>query len=95
MTEKRLTVILYGCDRNLWRGGPLQIRVSDLFASGGPRAVYAGKTEESTLELRLRCRSMPARCTASRSPPRTIGRRGSSSGGWTSSGFRRTSKATT
>ena len=24
VTEKRLTVILYGCDRNLWRGGPLK-----------------------------------------------------------------------
>ena len=53
MTEKRLTVILYGCDRNLWRGGPLTIRVSDVFASGGPRMLYQGKTEESTLELRL------------------------------------------
>ena len=53
MTEKRVTVILYGCDRNLWSGGPLQIHVSDLFASGGPRLLYQGQTEESTLELRL------------------------------------------
>lgn len=53
MTEKRLTVILYGCDRNLWRGGSLSIRVSDLFASGGPRLLYQGKADESTLELRL------------------------------------------
>jgi len=53
VTEKRLTVILYGCDRNLWRGGPLKIRVSDVFASGGPRLVSQGQTEESTLELRL------------------------------------------
>ena len=53
MTEKRLTVILYGCDRNLWRGGPLQIRVSDLFAAGGPQLLSQGKTEESTVELRL------------------------------------------
>ena len=53
MTEKRLTVILYGCDRNLWRGVPLSIRVSDVFASGGPRPLFQGKTDESTLELRL------------------------------------------
>jgi hypothetical protein len=53
VTEKRLTVILYGCDRNLWRGGPLKILVSDLFASGGPRHVHQGRTEEATLELRL------------------------------------------
>ena len=43
MIEKRLTVILYGCDRNLWRGGPLQIRVTDVFASGGPRPLYQGE----------------------------------------------------
>jgi hypothetical protein len=53
VTEKRVTVILYGCDRNIWSGGPLEIRVSDLFASGGPRLLYQGQTEESTLELRL------------------------------------------
>ena len=53
MTEKRVTVILYGSDRNLWSGGTLQIRVSDLFASGGPKVVHSGKTEASTLELRL------------------------------------------
>ena len=53
MTEKRLTIILYGCDRNLWRGGPLNIRVADVFASGGPRMLYKGTAEESTLELRL------------------------------------------
>jgi hypothetical protein len=53
VTEKRLTVILYGCDRNLWRGGPLKIRVTDVFASGGPRVISQGQTAESTLELRL------------------------------------------
>ena len=53
MTEKRLTVVLYGCDRNLWRGGPLKIRVSDVFASGGPRLLYQGRTEAATLDLRL------------------------------------------
>jgi len=53
VTEKRLTVILYGCDRNLWRGGSLGIRVSDVFAAGGPRPLYEGTSDESTLELRL------------------------------------------
>lgn len=53
MTEKRLTVILYGCDRNIWGGGPLKIRVFDLFASGGARMLSQGETKESTLELRL------------------------------------------
>lgn len=51
--EKRVTVILYGSDRNLWTGGPLQIRVSDLFASGGPKLVSSGKTDAATVELRL------------------------------------------
>ena len=53
MTEKRLTVVLYGCDRNLWRGGPLKIRVADVFASGGPRLLYQGRTEAATIDLRL------------------------------------------
>ena len=53
MTEKRVTVILYGSDRNLWSGGPLQIRVADLFAAGGPKVLSQGKTEASTVELRL------------------------------------------
>ena len=53
VTEKRVTVILYGSDRNLWSGGPLQIRVHDLFASGGPRLLSSGKTDASTIELRL------------------------------------------
>ena len=53
MTGKRITVILYGSDRNLWGGGPLQIRVTDLFAAGGPRDLSQGKTEASTVELRL------------------------------------------
>jgi hypothetical protein len=51
--EKRVTVILYGSDRNLWSGGPLQIRVSDLFAAGGPTLLSSGRSEASTLELRL------------------------------------------
>jgi len=51
--EKRVTVILYGSDRNLWRGAPLQIRVSDLFAEGGPRELLRRKTEGATVELRL------------------------------------------
>lgn len=53
MIDKRLTVVLYGSDRNLWSGGPLQIRVADVFASGGPRELYRGEAHESTLELRL------------------------------------------
>lgn len=53
VSEKRVTVILYGSDRNLWHGGPLQIRVTDLFAAGGPHIVWQGKTSESTVELRL------------------------------------------
>jgi len=53
VTEKRLTVILYGCDRNLWGGGPLQISVDDVFASGGPKALYKGKTNQALVELRL------------------------------------------
>ena len=53
MIEKRVTVILYGCDRNLWSGGALQIRVSDLFAAGGAKTLFSGRTDASTLELRL------------------------------------------
>jgi hypothetical protein len=53
MIDKRLTVVLYGSDRNLWSGGPLQIRVTDVFAPSGPRELYRGETPESTLELRL------------------------------------------
>jgi hypothetical protein len=53
MSDKRLTVILYGCDRNTWRGGPLDLRISDVFASGGPRLLYEGRSEEATIELRL------------------------------------------
>lgn len=53
MIRKRVTVILYGSDRNLWGGGALQIRVADLFAGGGPRLLYQGKTEQSTVELLL------------------------------------------
>ena len=53
MTEKRVTVILYGSDRNLWSGGSLQIRVSDLFAAGGAKTLFSGKTTASTVELRL------------------------------------------
>lgn len=53
MTGKRVTAILYGSDRNLWSGGPLQIRVTDLFAAGGPRLLSSGKTDASTVELRL------------------------------------------
>ena len=53
MNEKRLTVIVYGCDRKTWRGGPLQVRISDIFAAGGPRPLYEGRAEQSTLEMQL------------------------------------------
>lgn len=53
MNDKRVTTILYGADRRLWRGGPLQIRISDVFASGGPSLIYRGDTEESTVEFAL------------------------------------------
>ncbi len=53
MIEKRVTVILYGSDRHLWSGGPLEIRVSDLFAAGGPKELSSGETDASTVELRL------------------------------------------
>ena len=53
MTEKRLTVILSGSNRDLWSGGPVKFRVTDIFAAGGPKERHQGKTESSTLELRL------------------------------------------
>jgi hypothetical protein len=51
--EKRVTVILYGSDRNLWNGGPVQIKVTDLFAAGGPKQLSSGRSDASTVELRL------------------------------------------
>src|SRR4029077_9029709 len=53
VTEKRLTVILSGSNRDLWSGGPVKFRVTDIFAAGGPTERTQGKTESSTLELRL------------------------------------------
>lgn len=53
MIEKRVTVILYGSDRNLWNGGPVQIKVTDLFAAGGPKPLSSGRADASTVELRL------------------------------------------
>jgi hypothetical protein len=53
MNDKRVTVILYGCDRNTWRGGPLDLLVSDIFAAGGPRRLYEGRSEAATMELKL------------------------------------------
>ena len=53
MIDKRVTVILYGSDRNLWSGGTLKIEVSNLLASGGPKLLMSGKTDASTVELRL------------------------------------------
>ena len=54
MTDKRLTVVLYGCDRNLWTGGPLGIRVTDIFARGGPRLIREGTTHSATIEMALK-----------------------------------------
>ena len=51
--EKHLSVILYGCDRELWRGGALEIRVADIFAAGGPRVIHRGETTASVVDLRL------------------------------------------
>jgi hypothetical protein len=53
VTGKRITAILYGSDRNLWGGGPLRIRVSDIYAAGGPTLLYQGTTESSSVDLRL------------------------------------------
>lgn len=53
MSDKRLTVVLYGCDRNVWGGGPIEIRISDVFAAGGPRPLYEGRSEEATIDMRL------------------------------------------
>ena len=53
MTEKHLTVILYGSDRNLWNGAPVQVRVTDVFAPGGPKPLHQGRVAGATVDLRL------------------------------------------
>ncbi len=53
MNDKRLTIVLYGCDRNIWSGGPLQLQITDVFAAGGPKPLYEGRSEAATIELRL------------------------------------------
>ena len=53
MTEKHLTVILYGSDRNLWNGAPVQVRVTDVFAQGGPKPLHQGRVAGATVDLRL------------------------------------------
>jgi len=53
MLEKRVTALLYGSDRNLWSGGTLDLRVTDLFAPRGPRVLYQGDVQESTVDLKL------------------------------------------
>ena len=63
MNEKRLTVIVYGCDRKIWRGGPLQLRISDIFASGGPRPLYKGGPSSRQSNCNCSCPSMRDRCT--------------------------------
>lgn len=54
MTDKRLTVILFGSDRNLWQGGPLRIRVTDVFGPDGPRQLFEGEMSGATVELKLK-----------------------------------------
>ena len=53
MGDKRLTVVLYGCDRNTWAGGALDLRITDIFAPRGPRALYEGRSQAATIELKL------------------------------------------
>jgi len=53
VTEKHLTVILYGSDRNLWNGAPVQVRVTDVFAQGGPKPLHQGRVAGATVDLRL------------------------------------------
>jgi hypothetical protein len=53
VTEKHLTVLLYGSDRNLWSGGPLQVRVTDVFAAGGPKLLHRARINSATIDLRL------------------------------------------
>jgi hypothetical protein len=53
VTEKRLTVVLYGSDRNLWNGGPIQVRVTDVFAAGGPKPLYRARITGATVDLKL------------------------------------------
>ncbi|MGH9173090.1 MAG: hypothetical protein ACRD1H_01965, partial [Vicinamibacterales bacterium] len=44
----------YGCDRNLWSGGRLRIRVTDMFARGGPRLMHEGTSSSATIDLHLK-----------------------------------------
>jgi len=53
VTEKHLTVILYGSDRHLWNGAPVQVRVTDEFAQGGPKPLHQGRVAGATVDLRL------------------------------------------
>ncbi len=77
MSDKRLTVILYGCDRAIWRGGPVDLRIVDIFAAGGPRPLYEGRSrrgdDRSPAAVAVRCRpglrlhllgSRPSSCVA-------------------------------
>ena len=78
MTEKRLTVILYGCDRNLWRGGPLKHpRFRRVRGRRSERLSTRGRPTNRRSNFGSRCPLMPDRCTASRFRRLDIGRRGS------------------
>jgi hypothetical protein len=53
MIEKRLNVIVVGSDRQLWKSGTLRVRVSDIFASGGPRLLFRGTVSTAAFECKL------------------------------------------
>ena len=47
MIEKRVTAILYGSDRNLWAGGPLQAMA---WYRAEPIPAFGGRTAESLVK---------------------------------------------
>jgi hypothetical protein len=53
MTDKRLTIIMHGADRELWRGGQLRVTVTDIFAAGGPRQFRSSKVAGPIFNLDL------------------------------------------
>ena len=83
MSEKRLTVILYGCDRNTWRGGPVdaahlgrvRARRAEGALRGAERSVYDRVAAATAvrrgpgLRLHVFCARSPS-CLAAHSPGR-------------------------
>jgi hypothetical protein len=53
VTEKHLTILLYGSNRNLWSGGPLHVRVTEIFAAGGPKLLHRATVDSATIDLKL------------------------------------------